>query len=82
MGDQIYSNFVGSTLFERGKLKPGGAVRFLVGVLCGLWSSTLLGFTGLTLHNASGGGPTSRDTVQGSSNSAKVAHRMYRDNSR
>lgn len=73
--------FIGSILFEGGK-KPGGAVRFLVGVLRGLWSSPLPDCASLALHKARGGGPTSRDTVQGSSNSARVAHRMYRDNSR
>lgn len=71
-----YSNFFGSTLFAGGKLtKPGGgAARFLVGELCGLWLSTLLDFEGCCLHNAVGGGPISRDTVQGNSNLARPAH--------
>jgi hypothetical protein len=65
-----------STLFGAGKLmKPGGGTtRFLVGVLCGLLLSPLLDFEGLSLHNAIGGGPISRDTVQGSSNLARLTH--------
>ena len=56
-------------------MKPGGgATRFLVGELCGLWPSPLLDFEGFSLHNASGGGPMSRDTVQGNSNLARLAH--------
>ena len=86
MGDlrSPYSNFIGSTLFAAGRLiKPGGGTtRFLVGELYGLWLSTVLDFEGLSLHNAIGGGPMSRDTVQGNSNLARLTHWMYRDNSK